>query len=667
MPADPVTLSLETIEGNARPAEGPDWLAGGRWLAGKEVGDGVSCTFPAGTLVGRPFLWADLMLDGNTTVVFELALQAGADGPRFQMIFALLNRCQARMVIPLDALRQNRWMWPRRGAFLKPLAYGDVVDPAEVDRMTLTMHRKAAGEYRWCMTDVIAQPDEPAVPEPPLLPDGPLLDDLGQFTLRDWPGKTRSAEEMVDRLKAQLAEADDARWPEPMGRYGGDTRRSFEATGYFRTQRTDGRWWLVDPEGHPFFSAGCNCVRSNVSANISHLTAALGWKPEPGGEFDEALSGDRRGEFLNSLGANFIRAFGAGTWKKAWDRITVGWLRRFGYNTVANWSDWKMASAAGIPYVRPMSLSLDHTAKVFRDFPDVWAPEFETDAAAFAEQLKPTVDDPALIGYFLMNEPKWGFSHLPPAEGMLRNAPVCATRARLSLWLREKYGEDPGLARAWNTEISLDDVSTAPFRGPLGDRARADLEAFSEEMVDRLFAVFTDACRKVDPHHLNLGARYYVVPPKWALKGMKRFDVFSMNCYQARPPADEIAPVCTTLGMPAMLGEWHFGALDVGLPTTGIMAVGSQADRGRAFRVYMEHAAAEPWCVGAHYFTLYDQSALGRFDGENYNIGMLDVCNRPYEPLAQAARATHERLYDVAAGTADPCDDAPEYLPRLFV
>jgi hypothetical protein len=95
--------------------------------------------------------------------------------------------------------------------------------------------------------------------------------------------------------------------------------------------------------------------------------------------------------------------------------------------------------------------------------------------------------------------------------------------------------------------------------------------------------------------------------------------------------------------------------------------VRDQAARGRAFRVYLENAAAHPACVGAHYFILYDQSALGRFDGENYNIGFLDVCHRPYEPLAQAARASHERLYDVATGQAAPFNDAPEYLPLLFL
>jgi hypothetical protein len=119
--------------------------------------------------------------------------------------------------------------------------------------------------------------------------------------------------------------------------------------------------------------------------------------------------------------------------------------------------------------------------------------------------------------------------------------------------------------------------------------------------------------------------------------------------------------------MPVLVGEYHFGALDVGLPASGIGHLKNQADRGRAYRVYLEDAAADPYCVGAHWFTLYDQSALGRDDGECYNIGFLDVCNRPYEELGQAAIASHERLYEIASGRVTPFQDAPEYLPLLYL
>ena len=32
------------------------------------------------------------------------------------------------------------------------------------------------------------------------------------------------------------------------------------STGFFRTAQVEGRWWLVDPDGHPFFSNGVNHV-----------------------------------------------------------------------------------------------------------------------------------------------------------------------------------------------------------------------------------------------------------------------------------------------------------------------------------------------------------------------------------------------------------------------
>ena len=66
-------------------------------------------------------------------------------------------------------------------------------------------------------------------------------------------------------------------------------------------------------------------------------------------------------------------------------------------------------------------------------------------------------------------------------------------------------------------------------------------------------------------------------------------------------------------------------------------------------------------------YTLYDQSALGRFDGECYNIGFLDVWNRPCDELGNAAIASHESMYQVADGQTVPFNDAPEYFPLLFL
>ncbi len=113
-----------------------------------------------------------------------------------------------------------------------------------------------------------------------------------------------------------------------------------------------------------------------------------------------------------------------------------------------------------------------------------------------------------------------------------------------------------------------------------------------------------------------------------------------------------------------MIGEFHWGALDRGLPGNGLRGVPSQEQRGVAYRRYIEAAAVNPDLVGAHYFLLNDEAVLGRFDGENWQIGLVDVCHLPYPEITQAARASHERLYAVRRGEVLPfAQDAIE-VPR---
>jgi hypothetical protein len=439
------------------------------------------------------------------------------------------------------------------------------------------------------------------------------------------------------------------------------------ATGFFRTHHDGQRWWLVDPQGHLFWSAGIDCVGPSVPSVTSDLEAALAWTPPAQGQYAAAWSAQGPLRCCDFLIANFIRAFGPQAWREHWWKIAQAQLRMFGFNTVGNWSAWEAARAAGFPYVRSLELACRRTPMAYRDFPDVFHPNFVGDAAEFAEALRITVGDKALIGYFLMNEPTWGFSQETPAVGMLRNAAAdCQTRKALAEFLRRRHGTDARLSAAWGINTTYISIAFNEFKSPLNATALADLEAFSSVMVERLYRTLSEACRKVDPDHLNLGPRYYTVPPEWCLEGLKCFDVLSLNAYQQRIPAADYEKISARLQRPVLVGEWHFGALDAGLPATGIQRVRTQKDRAAAYRAYIEGAAACPACVGAHYFQMYDQSFLGRGDGENYNIGFVDVCNRPYEDLAWGARASHERIYQVAAGETAPFAEMPEYLPALY-
>jgi hypothetical protein len=66
-----------------------------------------------------------------------------------------------------------------------------------------------------------------------------------------------------------------------------------------------------------------------------------------------------------------------------------------------------------------------------------------------------------------------------------------------------------------------------------------------------------------------------------------------------------------------------------------------------------------PEMVGTHWFQWADQPSTGRFDGENYNIGLVDVTDRPYPDLVAALVETHRRALRLHAGEIAPVPDRP--------
>jgi hypothetical protein len=664
--ADGPKLGAWKTAGKLRPEDGATPVEGARWFIAESIGDGMTFEFPAGTLAKAKCLTTDMLLDGNELAVFQIVLREGEKGRAFRFGFGALNQCSFRVRMDLALVDQARWMADREGAFLKPLCGGDRVDLEKVDRLALTVSRKGPQPVRWCMTELQAASAMPPRLSKPVLPKGVLLDEFGQSALLSWPGKTRNADELTNRIRMQFEGAGKQAWPENFSRWGGwKTKKLGEGTGWFRTQQEGGRWWLADPDGYAFWSAGLDCVRVDTDARIDGLESALKWMPQQP-EYADAVR-SQRGATVNFLAANMIRALGRDGWRDKWAQTALAEMKRLRFNTVGNWSEFDYAAKARFPYVRPMSFRGARCGMVYRDFPDVFHAGFEPDSQDYAAQLKTTANDPAFLGYFLMNEPTWAFSSELPAVGMLYNTESCATRQELAKFLRKKYEGDTALAKAWNGLATFDKVARGKWPGVLPAESIPDLRDFSLVMVERYFQTISKACKQADPNHLNLGMRWAGVPKDWAVSGMKAFDVFSLNCYQDKLPIATAEKIDSLLKMPVMVGEWHFGALDAGLPASGIGHLKNQAERAKAYRVYLEDAAANPHCVGVHWFTMYDQSALGRFDGENYNIGFLDVCNRAYDEMGRAAIASHERMYEVAAGRTRPFADAPEYLPKLYL
>ena len=54
-----------------------------------------------------------------------------------------------------------------------------------------------------------------------------------------------------------------------------------------------------------------------------------------------------------------------------------------------------------------------------------------------------------------------------------------------------------------------------------------------------------------------------------------------------------------------------------------------------------------PAIVGTHWFQFYDQPTSGRFDGENYQTGLLDIADTPYAEVIAACRYMGHSLYQI--------------------
>ena len=576
--------------------------------------------------------------------------------------YGVLPGVRTRLTFPLTALNAETVFLPRTPGRLKATLQGRPARPADI-----TWFAIGAGNVGRALAVELSNITLTDAP-PPLVPDGPVLvDELGQWSGRDWPGKTPDAEALVADLRA----AASAPAPDSVAdrdQYGGSTEITFGATGFFRTHHDGYRWWLVDPGGGAFWSAGADCVGVDGGCPVDGNEALCRWlPPSQAGEYADAWRGS---QFAWPV-ANLIRAFGP-QWRDAWANLTRRSLVGFGFNTIGNWSDIAFAQQSRIPYVLPLADFPTTAQTVFRDFPDVFAPEFAENAQKFAQQLKAYRDDPFLIGYFLRNEPLWAFGVFRLAEELLTHDPSRAPHSRQALveHLRSRYASGEDFAAAWGPLVTgpdavasylLTDLST------LSEQAVADLAAFSRRMVDAYVRIPSEACRVVDPNHLNLGMRWAWIASDDLLAGSDACDVFSMNCYDVHISPETVQRAAQASGRPVLIGEFHFGAIDRGLLSGGLRGVPTQADRGQAYRYYVEQAAALPDVIGAHYFQWNDQPFLGRFDGENWQIGLVDVCHNPYPEFVAAARQTHQDLYAVAAGRRLPLSTPPPEGPKLGI
>ena len=150
--------------------------------------------------------------------------------------------------------------------------------------------------------------------------------------------------------------------------------------------------------------------------------------------------------------------------------------------------------------------------------------------------------------------------------------------------------------------------------------------------------------KKIAPNQNYLGCRFAWANNDVVLTAASKYlDIMSFNKYEY---SIEDFSLPKGIDKPVMIGEFHFGALDKGSFHVGIKKAENQAERGELFKNYIQGALRHPNIVGAHWFQYLDEPNTGRFDGENYNVGFIDICDNPYFDLIKKVKETTYTMYD---------------------
>ena len=624
-------------------------------------------------LSGTNSRWLNLTLtvEEGHAQAFEFRFFAEEEAPRVIIRFGMMPRFRAAMAVDLNLLDGHCLFPGHRAGTQKVVCHGSRIRRDEIRRTEWVAMASAHPVH--VRAEAMTLSDEPGPVLP--LPEEPLIDAWGQYLPANDSRRIRSDRELKTALKKE-AEKQPA-WPyDTRTVWGGNAEEKLtEGTGYFGKVRYRNRWYLTDPSGCAFFSLGPDCVAARCDARIDGLQPLLQDLPERGKPENAFLFENLRRDFgetprENGLlfsyeRSNLRRVFGT-AWETVWRKMIVSQLMQMGCNTLGNWSD--PALFGRMPYVTSLPEFPSTSHCIFRDFPDVLSEEYLENARRCSMALAARSEDPWMVGYFLRNEPAWAFvDNLIIADEVLRDPADTACRRGLIRFLQERYRDAAALSEAWEHPFASFDDLLLPLEkaSSFSGQARKDLRAFSAVLTRAYTEIPSRCCREADPHHMILGMRWAWISDPLLVSGWDCFDVFSINCYAVDPtPALENV---RRLGvdLPVMIGEFHFGALDAGLPATGLEAVAGQRERGKAFRYYCERTAAHPNGVGCHWFQCYDQFALGRFDGENYNIGLFDITLRPYPEMEEAVRRTAEQIFRVMAGQEQPFGEKPLSLPMI--
>lgn len=473
----------------------------------------------------------------------------------------------------------------------------------------------------------------------------PLLDDMGQYIPDTWDMKLNEKSELQELAAQDIEKYDGASFDSLYSQYGGiQSGTKYNATGYFHTEKIDGKWWLIDPEGHLFWSVGVTGPGQGSSTPTNGRTSIFPtFDEEKGSALWPLLEQETQNGTINFYNMNVKRKYGT-EWETKHEAVTYGRMKKWGLNTTGSWSNQpKINHPYCVQIWHPFANYFGSIKKMIDPFSETW---ISTVKSYIKSSAANKVNDPWLLGVFVSNELDWNEEMAVPNE-VLKMTNTRPARLAMENFLKNKYTDIQSLNNAWGSNFdSFEKISGGNYNTAFTN----DMLAYLDHFAETYYRMIAEEVHKSFPNHMYMGSRFKSASfvNKTVLNACARHsDVVSFNIY--RYSLDNFEVTLET-DRPWIIGEFHFGTGSHGVWGTGLMPAYDIENQGELFKHYIQTGLQHPNFVGAHWFQWVDQMPTGRGDGENCQIGLVNVTDQPYQPLVDAIKESSEKIYETRTG-----------------
>ena len=340
-----------------------------------------------------------------------------------------------------------------------------------------------------------------------------LVDKFGQNAKRDFPTKVDSVEQLLSISHVEQSSLRNTVRNDRSRFNGWLSGPKLDASGYFRTEKHQGKWSLVDPEGYLFYSNGLSNIRMANTSTITGYdfaentiqqreaddlspedsiglnrapkqawptryvssklrTDMFTWLPEYGtpdgthfGYRREVHSGAiEQGETYSFYRANLSRKFDIydeEALMEKWRDTTINRMHTWGFTSFGNWVDPGYYQLDRLPYFangwiignfKTVSSGNDYWGQMPDPFDPIFGERVEVTVKQIADEVQ---DSPWCVGVFIDNEKSWGSMGSVTGQygivihGLKKDASESPLKTELLQELKTKYTNIQNLNQKW--------------------------------------------------------------------------------------------------------------------------------------------------------------------------------------------------------------------------